>query len=445
MKIKVLGLIVIIVLGFLLGRHFLRSEISVEYIYDNDKVNLTQDLDIIGDKIYFKNFKSLIGDGGLFLDNKFIFLAKDNKDKVKRFVINFQNFSVEKFDVPEKISEDSKIIFIGENDYLVINNGILRITNNEKKIICKNISYDKKSLYKISADLSKLIYYNSEKSALYTYHIPKKLFKRINYNLTKEILDDFEKYFYISPDGGYIATNEKNEDDVSISILGADSSKKYGDRIIGVNPIWINQSEKAAYLYNVKGGQDNNNYKIGVFDIPKRKIDYINYSDDESVYPYIWNGEAGEILYFTGKESEDKFIIDSIIKYDLNKKEKTRYMRNYSVDSSNNDIEIHKKDGKIIVRYPMEDGSYSCDLINANTGSEMNIKKVEGLFDIPYMEFGKGYIVSADNTLSYYDGESTRVVYRVTGDLERIFSEGENFAVAEKIGEGSQLVFMKIN
>jgi hypothetical protein len=444
MKKNVIGLVVILVLSFSLGKYFFKSDVKVEYLSENSNPEYQSDLKIVGDKVYFKDFKSAIGKGKFINENTYVFLGLDVKDNLSKFILNFDNYTVSKEKINGKISPDSEVVFVKEDEFLVIGEGIVRYTADKVDVIAKDISFKGEKLYKLSDNDIKIMYYNSEKGSIYTYHIPKKLHKRISYDISDETLERFYEDFNLSDDGGYIFISENGEEK-SISIIGSDSSKIYGDHIIAENPIWIKNTEKAAYLYPYSPSGNNHNYKIGVFNIPKRKIDYINYSDEEIVYPYIWSSMDGDIIYFVGEKNANKFKVSSLIKYDMSDKVKTRYDRGYTFDILKDSVYIDKIDGNMAIFYSNGTEGYNCDFINTNMGSEMKVEKIETIASDKLLATSKGFIVNADNAISYYNGESTKVVYRVTGTLDDISIQGDNLSIIEEISEGIQIVFLKIN
>lgn len=443
MKKNIIGLVIILIFCFSLGKYFFKSEVRVEYLSENSNPEYQSDLKIIGDKIYFKDFKSIIGSGAFLDDKVYVFLGLDNNEILSKFTLNFDNYSVTKNKVEGKIESDSDVIFYEEDEFIVIGDGIIRYDGEKIDKIAKDISFNGQNLYKISDDGLKIMYYNSEKDSIYTYHVPKKIVKRISYGLSDDILSGFNEDFKLSDDGGYIYISEKGEEN-SISVIGSDSSKVYGNHIIGENPIWVKNTEKAAYLYPYGELEDKHNYKIGVFNIPKRKIDYINYSDDELLYPYMWSSHDGDIVYFVGEENGDFFNVSSLIRYDMSDSVKTRYDRNYSFEIARDSVLVDKNDGKIAVFYYDKENRYNCDFINTESGSEMNVDNIKAMENYQYIATDNGFIVNADNAISYYDGDSTKVIYRLTGSLETVMVKGDNISIAEKISEGSQMVFFKV-
>ena len=152
------------------------------------------------------------------------------------------------------------------------------------------------------------------------YSFESDFYKTLKLEIEKSILDNFEKYVKLSPLGGYVSIETRNEVfmDSNFSIFGADSGKLYASDVMGVQLSWAPDDSKVCYYYTKETEKlevsqssdiDVISKRVGYYDVISKEIEYIDSTESEKnmVSQIYWSskGEKNGNVLFKGKNTSD--------------------------------------------------------------------------------------------------------------------------------------------
>lgn len=206
-------------------------------------------------------------------------------------------------------------------------NALGLLVNNEFQEIIGDVSYGEKLNYKLSDDLSKLVFYHTAKNNLVTYNFEKDFYRTIDASMSDNTLDQFEECVQISPIGGYVSVEYRNINSEAsyFSIYGADSGKLYAEDVFGIQLSWAPDDTRVCYFYSKevtpldKASVEGMNFigkRIGYYDVENKSIDYIaSLSEtDQLISKVFWSDH--KVTTLTG-DITDLVSIHSLLSYDF--------------------------------------------------------------------------------------------------------------------------------
>ena len=207
----------------------------------------------------------------------------------------------------------------------------LLTSSHEFKVVADNAMYNGEVKLILSDDLSKMLYYHHDNKSIVIYSFESDFYKTLKLEIEKSILDNFEKYVKLSPLGGYVSIETRNEVfmDSNFSIFGADSGKLYASDVMGVQLSWAPDDSKVCYYYTKETEKlevsqssdiDVISKRVGYYDVISKEIEYIDSTESEKnmVSQIYWSSDSERFSCLTGSQNENgNIVVDSALEFDF--------------------------------------------------------------------------------------------------------------------------------
>ncbi len=229
--------------------------------------------------IYIEDFKSVSSIE--LLDNYIIILGKKEGDK--NFIKYYYDTRINKYINSLPLEDNQHIIadIDGVGLLFLDSESIYVKKDNEDFLLCQDVFAFDKPLYQLSDNKEMIIYYDSIEKKLISYNLEINFKKIIPIKLNDEQLNHFYEWIKISPLGGYISIENKNEDIKKsfFTIYGANTGKKYVNDVYGSFVNWDRDESKVSFLFSKDMEEIQGEYfadYLGIYDISNKQIRYIN-------------------------------------------------------------------------------------------------------------------------------------------------------------------------
>lgn len=367
----------------------------------------------------------------------------------------------------KKIVNNQSLIYL-ENDK---DRGLYITKENSTPIkIIDDIVYNGKLLLKVSPNNRKVVFYDKKEKDIKIYNLENKKTIKINYEVNDILLKDFDHSIKFSSDAGYIAISNldiQNISKSSFTVFGADSGRVYGDKIMGLNPVWANNSLLISFIYvgnNTKLYQDDiGMYKvagdrIGIFNLRTRKIKYMEpIITKKIITPILWGKEDRMIYFSVGdfSKKENKYNFKNIFCYDTNTERLIvfqEYLKKNVIDGYinlefvNDKLILTSKSDKNILKIidTKNRKAQSIDnvqeFITKNDDLDSNIVSI-----YKYLGDNK-YIYVKNNCLYLIDNESKYLLYRSSGNITHIYESPDKtkILIVASVGKKCELTIVNL-
>ncbi|MBI9014857.1 MAG: hypothetical protein JEZ08_21690 [Clostridiales bacterium] len=283
-----------------------------------------------GQEIIIKSFDEI--DRVKWLNNEQLLIVGSIKGIQNKYIFDIANYELMRYKEDEHALDDY-------GDYTVIkeipNIGLLSTDGKSLGVlidrkyheIIGDVTYDNIMRYKLSDDLSKMLFYNASKDTIVTYSFEKEFYRTIKAPINSSILGNFKDCVQISPVGGYVSIEYRNDisEESYFSIYGADSGKLYAEDVFGIQLSWAPDDSRVCYFYSKEvlqleestvEGMDFMGKRIGYYDVENKSIDYIATlsEDDRLISKVYWSDSM--ITTLTG-DIDDKISIHTLLSYDF--------------------------------------------------------------------------------------------------------------------------------
>lgn len=253
------------------------------------------------------------------------------------------------------------------------------------KEIAENAIYKNEIRMMVSDDLSKLIYYHAKNDSLVSYSFEKNFYKTINVTLTDSMLMNFNERVKVSPMGGYISVERRDEliENSNFSIYGADSGRLYADEVYGMYLSWSQDEQKVCFYYSkesqvfdeVFDEMTISSRRIGYYDVKRKKIGYIDSSSQTEwiVSQIYWSDDR--ITMLLGNLDEGVHLT-KILSYDFTSDQYNEWPIDFEVLPSGVTIDLIDYDETYILLVE-SNGNYQINRINKETKAVLPYKDLK--------------------------------------------------------------------
>ncbi len=293
-------------------------------------------------------------------------------------------------EVAEKIDEDNYVIYVESTE----KTGLFHVRRDmEPLMLCENIRFKNKLLFKISDNREKIAYYDEKESIIKVYNLLNGKIAEIKEEINNEISNDFKNNITFSYEAGYIAVaniNRENFKESNFSVYGADSGRAYAEKFLGINPIWGKNSLTIAFTYLEDNSIVNEAHintrelvgdRIGLYNLKTRRITYTQDmgKDYKVIRPSLWKNNR-EILIIVGKYSKEdnKYNFNKLYSYSLKNNVLTdlkEYVRD--IDNIDDNFDITLMDSSLYICSRSKQQKNSIKAINLDNRSHREFKDIE--------------------------------------------------------------------
>lgn len=348
---------------------------------------------------------------------------------------------------------------IGEKNYLVNiekgqNQGLIYIKNNKEiKKISDSIIYKDKLKFKLSPNYKKVTFYDKNDNKIKIFDFKEEETVELEQEINESLLVNFRQSLSFSPDEGYIAISYFNKDtlgDSYFNVFGADSGKIYGEKILGLNPVWANTNLRVAYMYigdNAKIYEANNDTRlagnqVGIFNLRTRRMKYTQALKHSVIMESIlWSNDDTKLLFPVGETSKDNstYSFKGLYEYDISNNllvDHNEYFDKYISKSNNFEISLLENDWLIFIDSEMDKNLIKViNLKNRVIKTYRNIKpfmtkKNNRFVEKKYKQLGQdSFIYVNNNSLYISDIKSNYLKYKTDGIIEQIYESKDKSKV----------------
>ncbi len=446
----------------------------------------TKDLEIIDSTNYIRLLSDTIDIENLFwIDNDNIYFEKVGEDikKLNPYILNLTERKLtatnKKLNIhgnAEEINNLKIIERIKDEEYLGYkkigqSKSLVYISNNDTKEIINNINENKNILYKISGNREKIAVYDLKNKKIKIYNFLNNEFIDLDQEVTNYILENYNESISFSANAGYliISNIDKELSKSYFSVFGADSGKVYGEKILGLKPVWNNDSLSIAYIYNGNSTRvynyGSNNQEvigklIGVYNLRTRNIKYTQpmASNVSISTPIIW-GDDDSTLYFKIGEystSEKTFNIKEISAFNIS--QSALYNIENSLDEyKGKEVQIDTEDNLLVIKgfTPLDSEDNFIRFIDLKNRKYKIIHNMQ-LFTLYYQDkkintYFKGLgnkqtIYISNNSLYFNNLDTEEIIYKIQGEILGLYlSPNRNeILIASKIDEDIELAIIDL-
>lgn len=326
--------------------------------------------------------------------------------------------------------------------------GIGLLKDNTFEVIADDASYNGSVKYKLSKDLTKLLYYRSENETIVVYNFKKDFYRTIKAEIDDRILSNFEEQVKISPLGGYVSVEYREDivEDSNFSIFGADSGKLYANDVYGMYLSWSNDEDKVCYYYSkeseaIDGSIDHlriGSHRVGYYDVSSKKINYIESSSHEEwmLSQIYWSDNRITML---AGEISDGFKLNKVISYDFEVQQYDEWLINLEPLPSGIEVELIDYEDTFIL---LVEGKDENDIYRI----EKNSKEL-----IPYDDLTRFDTIEASdlyfykNNNKYITADKEKVIISTETSQRYIPIEGSYYIVPSSQMDYVAVWFMEMN
>lgn len=291
----------------------------------------------------------------------------------------------------QKIAEDNYLIYAQGKD----KRGLFNVKKGHKPVVlAKNIKYNDKLLFKISDDKKKVAYYDIDDKTIKIYNFANNQIAKIDEEINNGVLSDFKNNISFSYEGGYLAIaniNRENFKESNFSVYGADSGKRYAEKLMGINPVWGKDNLKIAFTYmennSVVNTKEKSSYNLvgdraGFFNLKTRKIKYAqNFGEGFKVMkPSIWK-DNNRMLITVGKynKEQNRYNFNRVYIYNIENNtlaDLAGYFKN--IDNIGDNFKIELSDSYLYIYSKSKDGGKSIKIMDLESRYEKEYNNVHG-------------------------------------------------------------------
>jgi len=289
-----------------------------------------EDIISSGQEIIIRSFDTI--DRVKWLNNQQLLIEGSINQVQNRYIFDVANYELMMYKENEHAPDDY-------SDYTVIKEipgiGLLSTDGNSLGLlmdrefheIIGDVTYNDVMRYKLSDDLSKMVFYNASKDTFVSYNFEKEFYRTIKAPIDTSILSNFQECVQISPVGGYVSIEYRNDiaEESYFSIYGADSGKLYAEDVFGIQLSWAPDDSRVCYFYSKEvlpleqptvEGMNFIGKRIGYYDVENKSIDYIATlsEDDKLISKVYWSDNV--ITTLTGDINED-ISIHTLLSFDF--------------------------------------------------------------------------------------------------------------------------------
>lgn len=326
----IIFLVVVVLLFVKLVQLTILEDVSITE-RDVKKFEVSQE-DIIssGQEIIIKSFDEI--DRVKWLNNQQLLIEGSINQVQDKYIFDIANYELmmykEDEHAPDDYGEYTVIKEITDRGLLSTDGKSLGLLiDQEYHEIIGDVTYDNIMRYKLSDDLSKILFYNASKDTIVSYSFEKDFYKTIKAPIDSSIVSNFKECVQISPVGGYVSIEYRNEiaEESYFSIYGADSGKLYAEDVYGVQLSWAPDDSRVCYFYSKEvfplkqptvEGMNFIGKRIGYYDVENKSIDYIATlsEDDKLISKVYWSDHM--ITTLTG-DIDDNISIHTLLSFDF--------------------------------------------------------------------------------------------------------------------------------
>ncbi len=400
-----------------------------------------------------------------------------NIEKKELMIINEKSMLLK--DGNTKGKNDVFSIEIDDNSFLSYkigdkNHGLFYIKNDNKPIkLANSIEYIDDFILKLSENHNRLAFYDVELEKIRVYSLENNVITDIDFEVSEYVLKNFNDALQFSGDTGYFFIETINNDDINdsnYSVFGSDSGKLYGDKLLGLNPVWANNNLSIAFIYsekNIDVFRDTSNNihiagsRLGVYNLKNRKIKYTEVitNPNKIINKPLWSSNDDEIFILLGNKDDNNYYVPTKI-YTYSNIKNTLTDLNYSLNVDNfiftgNKIDLREENKKLMIISKSSidnNGIISIDL----QGRSMDVLENLQYFQINNRNISKKvlyrylddneYIYISDNCVYKYHNESSFLKYKSLDTIINVYEspDKDKALIITNLEDDTELSIIKL-